>query len=718
MKRFFNVVFLAVSAIALMAGCKEKGVTEPEQNSLEVTPSEDMVFKASGNEDQILSIKTDADEWTFTAPDWVEAEKASRSLTVNVKENTSTTESRSGKIEFKAGTAKPVSINISQSFAEDLTVTPSELPEFKAKDNADATLTVTTNLPEWSYEVEQTGEWLSVTRAENVLTVRVADNEVKEPREGKIIVSAGENEKTIAVKQQAKGEVNLTVTPSELPEFKATGNAETTLTVETDAESWSYETPEWISATKEENVLKLNVSDNEITEPRVGVIEISAEDKIVSVDVSQAPATTLSVSPESLPEFAFTAAETQDVTVTTNAAEWSFSAPDWIIATKEGNILKVTAQDNSGAARSGEITVTAEDKEAKIAVSQAEFINVDPGKSIKNIFYCEVNSTNPLNALEYKLNNGSYFFDAVVIFSANIVYNASEGRIELEMNPNVKTLMENNETYLQPLREAGMKVYMGLLGHHTYAGLTNLTETGAKQFASLVANAVNTYNVDGVAMDDEYSDYGGGNPNSTLFMDQPSGPSYLDKTWTKAGARLCQEIKNLVPEKDIVIFGIGKFNYYYEQGSTLATDVSPYVPSEFMDIYVPNYGTYETTITKPFTGMTKADIVGRSYELNNLKNNVASDASYMDQSKSGLTLDRLKGYVSDGYGYFMWFAFDPNPESGIYNLSTSLKAFDRACQSMEGNRRIMMPTHYYKKGGEGVFDSTRYEFAPSQLPEL
>lgn len=708
MKRFFNVLFLAVSAVALMAGCKEKGVTEPEQNSLEVTPAEDMVFKASGNEDQILNIKTDADSWTFTAPEWVEAEKASRSLTVNVKDNESTTEARSGKIEFKAGNAKPVSINISQSFAEDLTVTPSELPEFKAKDNDPATLTVTTNLPEWSFEVEQTGEWFSVSRAENVLTVSVTDNEVKEPREGKIVVTAGENKKTVAVKQQAKGEVNLTVTPSELPQFKATGNEETVLTVDTDAETWSYKTPDWISATKEENVLKLNVSDNEVTEPREGVIEISAEDKIVSIDVSQAPATTLSVSPESLSEFSFTAPQTQNVTVTTNAADWSFTAPDWIIATKEGNVLKVTAQDNTGAVRSGEITITAEDKEAKVAVSQAAFIDVESGKPIKNIFYCEANSTNPLNALEYKLNNGSYFFDAVVIFSANIVYNAQNQKIELSLNGNVKTLMEQNETYLQPLRDAGMKVYMGLLGHHTYAGLCNLTETGADQFATVVANAVKNYNVDGVAMDDEYQE-GSSNPNPTLFENSSS---------IQGGARLCAALKKKMgADKDVVVFGFNKFQYYYYQGSKLESAVG-YAPSEFMDIYVPNYGGYETTIEDPFTGMTKKDMAGRSYELNKLKDNVAFDPTYMDQSKSGLTLDRLKGYIDDGYGYFMWFAFDPNPSSGIYNLTTSLKAIDRACQAMDGNRRLQMPTHYYKKGGEGVFDTQRYEYTPDQLPVL
>lgn len=709
MKKIFNVVFLSVSAIALMVGCKEKGVTEPAQNTLEVTPSEDMVFKASANEDQILNIKTDAEEWSFTAPDWVEAVKASRSLTVNVKDNTSTTEARNGKIEFKAGNAKPVVVNISQGFAEDLTVTPSELPDFKAKGNDDVTLTVTTNLSEWSYEVEQNGEWLSVTRAENILTVKVSDNEVKEPREGKIVITAGENKKTIAVRQQAKGDVSLTVTPSELPQFKAKGNAETTLTVDTDADGWTYTVPEWITAAKEENVLKLNVDDNVVTEPREGVIEIKAEDKIVSVNVSQAPAATLSVSPESLPEFAFTSPQTQEITVTTNVPEWTFTAPEWIVATKEENILKVTAQNNTGSERSGEITITAEDKEAKVAVSQAAFIDVEPGKPIKNIFYCEVNNTNPLNALEYKLNNGSYFFDAVVIFSANIVYNAQNQKIELSLNDNVKTLMEQNKTYLQPLRDAGMKVYMGLLGHHTYAGLCNLTETGADQFASVVANAVKNYNIDGVAMDDEYQE-GSSNPNPALFENSSS---------IKGGARLCTAIKQKIgADKEVVVFGFNRFQYFYYQGSKLGSAVSPYVPSEYMDIYVPNYGGYETTIADPFTGMTKKDMAGRSYELNKLKGNVDFDPGYMNLTKSGLTLDQLKGYVRDGYGYFMWFAFDPNPASGIYNLSSSLKAFDRACQGMEGNRRIMLPTHYYKKGGEGTFDTQRYEYTPDQLPEL
>ena len=111
-------------------------------------------------------------------------------------------------------------------------------------------------------------------------------------------------------------------------------------------------------------------------------------------------------------------------------------------------------------------------------------------KEVKNILFFEVNSTNPLNALEYRLKDGSMFFDAVVLFSANIRWNAMSDEVYLYNNPNVQALLDGSEVYLQPLRKAGIKVLLGLLGDHTPAGVANLTDYGAKMYASDVANAI------------------------------------------------------------------------------------------------------------------------------------------------------------------------------------------------------------------------------------
>lgn len=93
----------------------------------------------------------------------------------------------------------------------------------------------------------------------------------------------------------------------------------------------------------------------------------------------------------------------------------------------------------------------------------------------------------------------------VVLFAANINYDAEAGRPRVQCNPNVQYLLDNNETLLQPLRRRGVKVLLGLLGNHDITGLAQLSEQGAKDFAREVAQYCKAYNLDGVNYDDEYS---------------------------------------------------------------------------------------------------------------------------------------------------------------------------------------------------------------------
>ncbi len=69
------------------------------------------------------------------------------------------------------------------------------------------------------------------------------------------------------------------------------------------------------------------------------------------------------------------------------------------------------------------------------------------------------------------------------------------------------------------------------------AGICNFpTREAAKDFALQLANTVNTYGLDGIDFDDEYSDYGNngtGQPNDSSFV------------------MLVQELRALLPDKII-----------------------------------------------------------------------------------------------------------------------------------------------------------------------
>lgn len=43
---------------------------------------------------------------------------------------------------------------------------------------------------------------------------------------------------------------------------------------------------------------------------------------------------------------------------------------------------------------------------------------------VKGFLFFEVNDVNPLNALSFQLENGKYLWDVVVLFAANINYDA------------------------------------------------------------------------------------------------------------------------------------------------------------------------------------------------------------------------------------------------------------------------------------------------------
>lgn len=121
--------------------------------------------------------------------------------------------------------------------------------------------------------------------------------------------------------------------------------------------------------------------------------------------------------------------------------------------------------------------------------------------------YVETNDVNPLNALCCTFDDGVPLIDYVVLFASNIHKTTVSGAIQptLYFNPELTPIMQGSSTYIQPLRTAGQKVLLGVLGDWVNLGLSNMTTTQAEQFATILAYAVSTYNLDGVSFDDEYS---------------------------------------------------------------------------------------------------------------------------------------------------------------------------------------------------------------------
>ncbi|AZA81589.1 hypothetical protein C1637_03185 [Chryseobacterium lactis] len=234
------------------------------------------------------------------------------------------------------------------------------------------------------------------------------------------------------------------------------------------------------------------------------------------------------------------------------------------------------------------------------------------------ICYVEVNNNNLLNAGAYKLQtSNNYLFNVVNIFAANINYDTSRGRAYLYSNNNVTKVLTNADTYIKPLQQKGMKVVLTILGNHQGAGICNFpTREAAKDFALQLANTVNTYGLDGIDFDDEYSEYGNngtGQPNDSSFV------------------MLVQELRALLPNKII------SFYYYGPAASRLSWNGSR-VGDNVNYSWNANYGTFSAPNVPP---LTKAQISPAAVWLGNTSNSTTT--SLASQTKTG------------GYGLYLWY---------------------------------------------------------------
>lgn len=652
MKRKSLLMFASALLCAWgFASCDEPKETDTE-NTLSVTPSSAIEFKASGNEDVALKVTTDAGEWSYTAPEWVEATKEADGLKVNAKDNT-TGNLRAGRIEFKAGNAKAVYVGVSQNIpvegdANVLTVEPSADIMFEAEGNADVILTITTDAAEWAFE---TPEWVKATKEGDKLKVNAENNTSNNQRVGRLTVTAGTaRPRNIAITQKGKGEV---------PADKVAGSMATADELEITIE------PTDVTIAKSVNVT-LATAAAAAAEFEVFIDEeyVSEYNFINSSECVLFPVDFVTLANEGTVNIAAGSTTSEDLAVTfaVESSELSYNV-DYLVP------LCLRAQ-------SGNVSVPDEGMRVNFVLRRKA------QKEVRNVLYFEVNNTNPLNALEYVLEDGQMFFDAVILFAANINYNSSEDRVFLSNNPNVQALLDDTDVYLQPLRQKGIKVYLGLLGNHDQSGLCQLSDWGAAEWAKEVALAVKNYKLDGVNLDDEYSNYP---DTSNKWFTTPS---------SAAGARLCYELKKEMTRVCDWDTEVSTFAYGNLWNCPDVTDHETGIvheAGEFLDFWVANYGSK----TYPANGMTMKQCSGASIECN-------LGRGYMDESTA-------RDIKAQGYGWVMWFAFDPA------KTGQTLNNYGRSIEKMRGAARglydqeLVTPTAYYEKRGEGEYNPTRIE---------
>lgn len=521
-----------------------------------------------------------------------------------------------------------------------LSVQPSAALTFQAAENADVTLTVTTTADAWEYTAP---EWVKTEVAGETLIVNVAENTGK-ARVGRISFTAG-NAHPVNINVHQEAPVVKEETPVECVAATLNNKAETDFF-------------QIVSGTAEGSI-------------SVSIAEAVAEDLVFTV----------ALDPEYVREYSFitgdsyTAVPEQAVTFgaaeivipagSTESEPVSVTVDGAVLGFGEGYLVPMLASVKSGAA---EFAIDA--KRVNYVVMKAN------PRTTKQVVYIEVNDCNPLNVLEYNLEDGTPFFDAVILFAANINYDAVNDVVYLHNNPNVQALLDESDVYLQPLRKKGIKVYLGLLGNHDAAGLAQLSDWGAREWAKEVAEACRVYKLDGVNLDDEYS----------------TGPDLTNPWFTScsgaAAARLAYELKVAMKEACYWPTEVS----FFEWGSiyntpTIEVDGQTITQSQYVDFVVADYWGYVT----PWGDLTEANCSAASIQLN-----------------YGNEFYGYKRALEQGYGWIMWFAFDPSGTGGINNNRVhSMTQFQAAAEKLYG-KNMAEPQYVYNKIGEGKYDPTPY----------
>jgi hypothetical protein len=135
-------------------------------------------------------------------------------------------------------------------------------------------------------------------------------------------------------------------------------------------------------------------------------------------------------------------------------------------------------------------------------------------KIVKTAVYIEVNDRNPLNAAGYILEDGTYLFDYVILFAANIRDRTCDGSqtdgyctesgVHLHYNDNVRHIINNSTKYIKPLQDKGIKVLLGLLGDHDGIGFASMDDAARATFIADVKKDVEAAGLDGIDFDDEW----------------------------------------------------------------------------------------------------------------------------------------------------------------------------------------------------------------------
>lgn len=128
---------------------------------------------------------------------------------------------------------------------------------------------------------------------------------------------------------------------------------------------------------------------------------------------------------------------------------------------------------------------------------------------IKMVAYVETNDWDIRNMGQFILKESKKpVFDIVILFAANMNYDAKTGKRYLHFNDKLQPIVKDPDKYIKPLRDRGIKVLVDILPNHQGVGYYNFQNyEEALDFARDCKRYADMLGIDGWDIDEEYAGY-------------------------------------------------------------------------------------------------------------------------------------------------------------------------------------------------------------------
>ncbi len=291
-----------------------------------------------------------------------------------------------------------------------------------------------------------------------------------------------------------------------------------------------------------------------------------------------------------------------------------------------------------------------------VTVNKFSMVNLEPkpeksGRQMKVVAFVETNDLDPRNLANFVLKDSKKpVVDMVVLFAANMNYDAIKGRRYVSFNDKLQPIVNNPEVYIKYLQDRGIKVLIDILPNHQGVGYHNFqSKEEALDFVREMKDWTDKLGVDGWDMDEEYAEYGRA-PQHFTWYGATSVHWYIEA------------FKEVMPNKLLTLYEYGM------AGPKRGKSYDDYVDYSFSDYGVTSSSGYGISSRKYFSRSIEANLNRGTWDIPGSS----------------------RANISNGYAGIMIFGLQPRQ----FHSGTATRYFSQISQVFYNEETVFEGTYF------------------------